>query len=160
MDDPHSGRDLVPRVVLSAPAASQVHVLNVVILVVSILSIVGAGWIVLSFCVSYFILSFRRILFNWLWICSCSSKSALFGISWFSGSLYRISGWQSTFFRHVQWISQGNCFPNRHKRSFVVLMASWHSSLLCRVSYVSYTDKLLNDRHWADHSAKRTIGSC
>lgn len=41
------------RAVLSAPTASgEVSTLNIVILTVSILSILGAGWIILSFCVS------------------------------------------------------------------------------------------------------------
>jgi len=41
---------LVERMVLSAPrAAREVQILSQVILAVSVLSIVGAGWIILSF---------------------------------------------------------------------------------------------------------------
>jgi len=44
---------LFKRTVLSAPAKVQeIKMLNQIILAVSVLSILGAGWIVLSFCVS------------------------------------------------------------------------------------------------------------
>jgi hypothetical protein len=43
---------IVQRTVLSAPSKlHEIEVLNQVILAVSVLSIAGAGWIVLSFCV-------------------------------------------------------------------------------------------------------------
>lgn len=45
---------LIKRVVLSAPSkAHEVRVVNQVILAVSALSIAGAGWIIMSFCVSW-----------------------------------------------------------------------------------------------------------
>lgn len=44
---------LVVRAVLSAPSRIyEIRTLNQVILAVSIFSILGAGWIILSFCVS------------------------------------------------------------------------------------------------------------
>jgi hypothetical protein len=62
MADLHSWIQLSERTVLSAPRkAHETHTLNQVILVVSLLSIVGAGWIVLSFCVSIGIAHFHLI---------------------------------------------------------------------------------------------------
>jgi hypothetical protein len=44
--------DIAPRDALAAPTTdSQTYTLSVVILVISILSTLGAGWIMLSFCV-------------------------------------------------------------------------------------------------------------
>jgi hypothetical protein len=49
----HMSNELFERAVLSAPSAKiEVHILSKVILIVSILSIIGAGWIILSYCVS------------------------------------------------------------------------------------------------------------
>lgn len=53
MMDASSLGQLASRAVLSAPASPrQIQILNQVILTVSALSITGAGWIILSFCVS------------------------------------------------------------------------------------------------------------
>ncbi|KAH7114210.1 G protein-coupled glucose receptor regulating Gpa2-domain-containing protein [Dendryphion nanum] len=63
MDDLHSGRSLFGRIVLSAPAANEeIRILNIVILVASILSILGAGWIMLSFCLFKQVRTFRHQL--------------------------------------------------------------------------------------------------
>ncbi|KAF2679966.1 hypothetical protein K458DRAFT_393235 [Lentithecium fluviatile CBS 122367] len=54
---------LVERVVLSAPSQLQeIRTLNLVILAVSVLSIIGAGWIILSFCLFKEVRTFRHQL--------------------------------------------------------------------------------------------------
>ncbi|KAF2496188.1 family A G protein-coupled receptor-like protein [Lophium mytilinum] len=79
---------LSPREPLSAPAKrAEIHTLNVVILIVSIISALGAGWIIISFILFRSVRTFRHQL-----ILGLAISDFLMAINFMSSSAVNISG--------------------------------------------------------------------
>ncbi|KAF2463377.1 uncharacterized protein BDR25DRAFT_298177 [Lindgomyces ingoldianus] len=80
--------DILDKAVLSAPAhAHEIRVLNTVIAVVSVLSIIGAGWIVMSFCLFKQVRTFRHQL-----ILGLAISDFLMAVNFLSSCAVNLSG--------------------------------------------------------------------
>lgn len=106
------------RVVLSAPELPhQVTILNEVILAVSILSIMGAGWMILSFCLFKELRTFRHQL-----ILGLAISDFFMAANFLSSSAANLGGYQIG--EH-----QAFCSFNGFMTQFFVIQSNFSSTL-------------------------------